>query len=307
MLLIGSHVSLGGNDQFLGSVLEAQSYGANALMVYTGAPQNTLRKPIAELRIDEAFDLMKSVGILPEHVIVHAPYIVNLANPDPEKQDFAVEFLSEEVRRTDALGSKIMVLHPGAHMKEGAEAGVIRIAKGVNRIIKATQDSKVVIALEGMAGKGTEVGRNFNELAMIIDLIDDQSRIGVCLDTCHSNDSGYDVKNDFDGVLELFDQTVGLHYLKVIHVNDSKNPFESHKDRHENIGFGTIGFDSLIQVIYHPKLAHIPKILETPYIPSKTNVRNAYPPYLHEIEMIKAKAFNPHLIEDILSFYEGGK
>ncbi|MBU0997660.1 MAG: deoxyribonuclease IV [Firmicutes bacterium] len=306
MILIGSHVSLGGAEQFLGSVKEAISYHANAFMVYTGAPQNTARKPISELQINEAHQLMKSENILQEHVIVHAPYIVNLANPDPEKQEFAVEFLAEEVRRTAALGSKTLVLHPGAHMKDGPEKGVERIARGVNRILSMTAELDVVIALEGMAGKGTEVGRNFNELAEIIRLVHNQSRIGVCLDTCHSHDAGYDVINDFDGVLDLFDQTIGLSFLKVIHVNDSKNIFDSHKDRHENIGFGFIGFESLIKIIYHPLLAHLPKILETPYIPSMKNDKFSYPPYLHEIEMIQSKKFNPNLKEEVLFSYEGG-
>lgn len=305
MLLIGSHVSLGGNEQFLGSVKQAVSYGANAFMVYTGAPQNTIRKPIHELQIKPALALMKQEHIEPKHVIVHAPYIVNLANPDPVKHSFAVDFLSQEVIRCGALKSEIMVLHPGAHMNEGSISGIERIAKGINQIIRNTPKLNVVIALEGMAGKGTEVGRNFQELADIIHLIDNPARIGVCLDTCHSNDAGYDVVTSFDSVLDLFDEVIGLHYLKVIHVNDSKNPIESHKDRHENIGFGTIGFTPLMNIIYHPRLAHLPKILETPYIPSTKEEKKSYPPYRFEIRMIKDKKFNPRMKEEVLDFFEG--
>ncbi len=296
MLIIGSHVSLGGKEQFLGSVKEALSYEANAFMVYTGAPQNTKRTALELMRIDEAKALMKENHILAEHVIVHAPYIVNLANPDIERQQFAIDFLTEEVKRTQAIGAKILVLHPGAHMGDGPEVGIQRIARGVNQIIKNTADTKVIIALEGMAGKGTEVGRNFYELKAMIDLIEDQSRIGVCFDTCHTHDAGYDVLNDFDGVLNEFDQVIGLKYLKVIHVNDSKNDQGAHKDRHANLGFGFIGFERLNKIVHHERLNNIPKILETPYVEDIENPDLAYPPYFYEIEMIKQQRFNPDLL-----------
>ncbi len=297
MLIIGSHVSLGGKEQFLGSVKEAIAYEANALMVYTGAPQNTKRTALELMRIDEAKALMKEHAIQPNHVIVHAPYIVNLANPDPEKQQFAIDFLTEEVRRSEALGSHVLVLHPGAHMGDGPEMGIERIARGVNRIIENTFDSPVVIALEGMAGKGTEVGRNFHELKAIIDKISDQSRIGVCFDTCHTHDAGYDVLNNFDYVLEEFDRVIGLNYLKVVHVNDSKNDLGAHKDRHANLGFGFIGFDRLNSIVHHDKLKLIPKILETPYVEDLNNPELSYPPYYFEISMLKNQTFNPNLLE----------
>jgi len=296
MLIIGSHVSLGGKEQFLGSVKEALSYEANAFMVYTGAPQNTKRTALELMRIDEAKALMKENHILAEHVIVHAPYIVNLANPDIERQQFAIDFLTEEVKRTQAIGAKILVLHPGAHMGDGPEVGIQRIARGVNQIIKNTADTKVIIALEGMAGKGTEVGRNFYELKAMIDLIEDQSRIGVCFDTCHTHDAGYDVLNDFDGVLNEFDQVIGLKYLKVIHVNDSKNDQGAHKDRHANLGFGFIGFERLNKIVHHERLNNIPKILETPYVEDIENPDLSYPPYFYEIEMVKQQRFNPDLL-----------
>ncbi len=297
MLIIGSHVSLGGKEQFLGSVKEALSYEANAFMVYTGAPQNTKRKALELMRIDEAKALMDEHLIKPEHVIVHAPYIVNLANPDPERQAFAVEFLTEEVKRTEALGAKILVLHPGAHMGDGPEMGIRRIANGVNQIIQNTRNCDVIIALEGMAGKGTEVGRNFEELKAMIDLIEDQSRVGVCFDTCHTHDAGYDVLNHFDDVIDEFDQVIGLNYLKVLHINDSKNDQGAHKDRHANLGFGFIGFDRLNHVVHHDRLKKIPKILETPYVTDLENEDLSYPPYYYEIEMLKNQIFNPDVLD----------
>jgi len=299
MLIIGSHVSLGGKEQFLGSVKEALGYGANALMVYTGAPQNTARTPLGQMRIEEAKALMKQSEILPDHVIVHAPYIVNLANPDPEKQKFAIDFLTEEVKRTAALGSNVMVLHPGAHMGQGPLVGIKLIAQGVNQILLNTQPYDVIIALEGMAGKGTEVGRNFEELRALIDLIEPKSRVGICFDTCHTHDAGYDVLHDFDGVIAEFDRVVGLQYLKVIHVNDSKNDREAHKDRHANLGFGFIGFEVLNHVVHHPLLTAIPKILETPYVDDLEKKDVSYPPYKHEIEMLKKQSFNPQLLDMI--------
>ncbi len=307
MMKIGSHVSLNGEDQFLGSVKEAISYNANTFMVYTGAPQNTIRRDISELKIEEAHDLMAMHKLLKEDVIVHAPYIVNLANPDIEKQDFAIAFITEEVKRTNAIGSKIMVLHPGAHMKEGSELGIIRIANGLNKIIENTSNLDVVIALESMAGKGSEVGRSFHELKDIINLIHDQSRIGVCLDSCHLHDAGYPVKDHFDDVLAEFNHIIGLNYLKVFHINDSKNEIGAKKDRHENIGYGHLGFDTLNRIVHHPYLQNIPKILETPYIQSTKYPKKSYPPYRFEIENFYQNKFEDNLLNKVLSFYEDVK
>jgi deoxyribonuclease-4 len=296
MMILGSHVSLNGTEQYLGSVKEALSYGANTLMVYTGAPQNTIRQPLQKMHIPEAEKLLASAGIPREHVIVHAPYIVNLANPDPEKRKFAVDFLTQEIRRTDAMGAKTMVLHPGAHMNGGADTGIALIADGVNKILEASKFSDVSIALEGMAGKGTEVGRSFQELKSLLDLIKDQKRIGVCFDTCHTHDAGYDVVGDFDGVLAEFDRVVGISRIRVVHLNDSKNPMGAHKDRHANIGFGYIGFDVLNKIAHHAALMNVPKILETPYVADETNEKISYAPYKYEIEMLKAEAFNPDVM-----------
>ena len=304
MLKIGSHVSLKGKKQFLGSVEEALSYGANSLMIYTGAPQNTRRKATEKMRIDDAREKMHEEGFDENNIIVHAPYIVNLANPEKEKRDFAVEFLIEEVNRSSKLGSKTIVLHPGSHLKQGPTKGAELIADGLNRILEGTESKSVRIALEGMAGKGTEVGRTFEELQMIIANIDESERVGVCLDTCHLHEAGYDIVNDLDGVIDVFDDIIGLDKLLVWHINDSLNSRGAHKDRHANIGFGNIGFQTIINVIYHKKFKNLVKILETPYV-RDGNGKKKYPPYKHEIAMIREKNFNPNLLEDIKKDYEG--
>ena len=289
MLIIGSHVGYKKDSGLVGSVKEALSYNANTFMFYTGAPQNTKRLPIDLEKVKEAEQLMKDNKIAKENVIVHAPYIINLATDDLVKREFSCNFLKEEIKRVETLGFSYLVLHPGSHVGAGTDKGIQNIADSLNKIID--KDTKVVILLETMAGKGTEVGKNFEELESIISRIKQKENIGVCLDTCHINDAGYDL-NYFDKVLDSFDKIIGLDKLKCIHVNDSKNIMGSHKDRHENIGYGHIGFDNLINIIYNKRLDNIPMILETPYI-DKT-----YPPYKYEIEMIRTKKFNKNLIEE---------
>lgn len=289
MLIIGSHVGYKKDSGLVGSVKEALSYNANTFMFYTGAPQNTKRLPIDLERVREADKLMKANGIDRDNVIAHAPYIINLATDDLVKREFSCNFLKEEIERVETLGFHYLVLHPGSHVGAGVDTGIQNIANSLNKIID--KDTKVVILLETMAGKGTEVGRSFEEIESIISKISQKENIGVCLDTCHINDAGYDL-NDFDKVLDSFDKIIGLDKLKCIHVNDSKNIMGSHKDRHENIGLGHIGFDNLINIIYNKRLDNIPKILETPYI-DKT-----YPPYKYEIEMIRSKKFNENLIDE---------
>lgn len=286
MLIIGSHVGYKKNDGLLGSVEEALSYGANTFMFYTGAPQNTVRSNIDKEITEKALLKMQESNIDKNNVIVHAPYIINLANT--EKYEFAVDFLKEEISRCEQLEMSYLVLHPGSHVGLGVDTAINNIISGLNEVLK---NSKVTILLETMAGKGTEIGRNFDEIKRIIDGVENKNLIGVCMDTCHLNDAGYDVKN-FDQLLEKFDDKIGLKYLKCIHINDSKNPLSSHKDRHENIGFGEIGFDTLINIIYNDKIKDVPKILETPYIDKK-------PPYKYEIEMIKNKTFNKNLLDDV--------
>ena len=285
---IGSHVGLSAPLMYAGSVKEALSYGATAFMVYTGAPQNTIRKAIKDLNIEGAEALMESAGLSFDDVVVHAPYIINLANPDPEKRAFAVEFLTKEVERTHKMHVTQIVLHPGSAVGKDRDEALKWISEGVNQVISNTKGLPVRIALETMAGKGNEMGKTFEELRDMIAFIEDKSRISVCFDTCHTSDAGYPIKTDFEGVIKHFDDIVGKQYISVFHVNDSKNPQGAAKDRHENIGFGEIGFDALLKVIYHEDFKNIPKILETPYVENKA-------PYKHEIEMIKLKAFNPDL------------
>ena len=292
-LIIGSHVSFKKEDQLVGSVKEALSYNSTTFMFYTGAPQNTARSQINDELTEKALKLMIENGINIENVIVHAPYIINLANP--KTNEFAVNFLRDELKRVEQLGVKKMVLHPGSHVGVTKEEGIKNIINGLNQVIDKT--TKVTILLETMAGKGTECGTSFEELREIIEGIIYQDKIGVCLDTCHINDAGYDVSN-FDKILTDFDKIIGLDKLQCIHVNDSKNAIGSKKDRHENIGYGHIGFDNLIKVIYNDKLKNVPKILETPYVDKK------YPPYKQEIEMIKTKKFNDKLYEDINNYYK---
>ena len=286
MLIIGSHVSFNKEKQLIGSLDEALSYGSNTFMFYTGAPQNTKRYEINDNLTNHALEKMKNNNIDINNIIVHAPYIVNLANDkENDKYDFSINFLKQEIERCEELKISYLVLHPGSHVGLGIEKGINNIIYALNEVLK--DDKNVTILLETMAGKGTEVGSNFQELKAIIDGIDKKELIGVCMDTCHLNDSGYDI-TDFDSILDEFDRIVGLSYLKCIHINDSKNIKGAKKDRHENIGYGTLGFDNLIKIIYNPKLDNIPKILETPYINDK-------PPYKEEISMIREKKFNDNL------------
>lgn len=294
-LIIGSHVSYNNKSQLLGSVKEALSYKANTFMFYTGAPQNTNRSVIEDSLTMEAYKLMKENNIDLEKVIVHAPYIVNLANFN--NFDFSVSFLINEVERCSTLGIKYLVLHPGSAVNCSREEAINNISKGLNLILD--NDYDVTILLETMAGKGNEMGKTFEELKAIIDKIKHQDKIGVCIDTCHLNDAGYDMSK-FDIVLDNFDKVIGINKIGCIHVNDSKNDIGSHKDRHENIGFGTIGFDNLIKIIYNDRLESIPKILETPYVTKDDNSKEkVYPPYKYEIEMIRNKKFDSNLITKI--------
>ncbi len=288
MLKIGSHVSVSGKKMLLAGSEEAVSYGANTMMVYTGAPQNTRRKPIEELNIEAALAHMSAHDI--DEIVVHAPYIINLGNTTkPETFELAVSFLAAELKRAEALQvARHVVLHPGAHVGAGEEIGLARIIEGLNEVL--TGQENVKIALETMAGKGSELGKTFEELATIIEGVTHNDRLSVCFDTCHVHDAGYDLVGDLDGVIEQFDRIVGLDRLGVIHVNDSKNVRGAKKDRHENIGYGEIGFETLNRVIHHEAFSHLPKILETPYIP--INEKTKVAPYKQEIEMFRAGTFD---------------
>ena len=279
MLYIGSHVGFNKNEQLLGSLNEAISYGSNTFMFYTGAPQNTMRYEIDDKLTEKAYEKMKENGILLDKIIVHAPYIINLANPDLSKHDFAINFLKQEVIRCEKLGIKNMVLHPGSHVGSGIDSGINLIIDGLNKVLEI--DNSVCILLETMAGKGSEVGSNFDEIKRIIDGVNKKELIGVCMDTCHMHDSGYDV-SDSNKLLDEFDDIVGLEYVKCIHINDSKNIRGTRKDRHENLGKGYLGLDNIMNFIYNKRLDNIPKILETPYI-------NDQAPYKEEIELIRKR------------------
>lgn len=284
MLKIGSHVSMSGKNMFLNSVREAAGYEANTFMLYTGAPQNTRRKPVEELNIDAGWEAMHQYGM--EEFVVHAPYIINLANTvKPETFQLAVDFLTLEVQRTAAMKSQILILHPGAHVGAGVEDGTAQIIKGLNEVL--AESDGCYIALETMAGKGSEIGRTFEELAAIYDGVCHPERLRVCFDTCHTHDAGYDIINDFDGVIEQFDRILGKDQIAVFHINDSKNPCGAHKDRHANIGQGEIGFDALHAIVHHPDFENIPKILETPYLVDPENPKKTYPPYKEEIALLR--------------------
>lgn len=297
MLIIGSHVSYKNSTQLLGSVEEAISYGANAFMFYTGAPQNTQRGEINDLVTYEALQKMKENNIMLENVVCHAPYIVNLANNiDPEKYEFAKKFLRQEIERCMQLGVRKIVLHPGSATKLDRTDALNNIIKGLNSILYP--DDNIMILLETMAGKGTELGINLEELKYIIENVKLKERVGVCLDTCHLSDSGINI-NEFDKYLDEFDKQIGIDKIGCVHLNDSKNPIGARKDRHENLGYGTIGFDTLINVAYNARLESVPKLLETPFVDRE------YAPYKFEIEEIKDKKFNPNLYDEIVSYYRG--
>lgn len=281
---LGCHVGMAGKEMFLASAKEAVSYGANVFMLYTGAPQNTRRKDISELNIEAGWEYARQHEI--EEIVVHAPYIINLANTvKPETYELAVEFLEKEIIRTAAMRSRIMVLHPGSHVNAGVEAGIAQVIKGLNTVLNQNDDD-VYIALETMAGKGSEVGRTFEELKAIYDGVDKKDRLRVCFDTCHVNDAGYDIVNHYDEVFEEFDKVIGLDQIAVFHINDSMNPLGAHKDRHANIDKGSIGYETLHRLVHDERFIDVPKILETPWLAEEGSDKKTKPPYKEEIEWL---------------------
>lgn len=284
MIKLGSHVGMAGKDMFLASVKEAESYGANVLMLYTGAPQNTRRKEIKDLNIEKGWEYAAQAGI--NEIVVHAPYIINLANTvKPETFTLAVEFLEKEIIRTAAMRSKILVLHPGSCLDAGVDAGTAQIIKGLNQVLDQNEDD-VFIALETMAGKGSEIGRSFEELARIYEGVHKKERLRVCFDTCHVNDAGYDLSHDYEGVFQHFDEVLGLEQIAVFHINDSMNPCGTHKDRHANIGKGYLGEEVLKKLVHDPRFEEIPKILETPWLCEEGSDKKTIPPYKEEIRQL---------------------
>lgn len=281
---LGCHVGMAGKEMFLASAKEAASYGANVFMLYTGAPQNTRRKDISELNIEAGWEYARQHEI--EEIVVHAPYIINLANTvKPETYELAVEFLEKEIIRTAAMRSRIMVLHPGSHVNAGMEAGIAQVIKGLNTVLNQNDDD-VYIALETMAGKGSEVGRTFEELKAIYDGVDKKDRLRVCFDTCHVNDAGYDIVNHYDEVFEEFDKVIGLDQIAVFHINDSMNPLGAHKDRHANIDKGSIGYETLHRLVHDERFIDVPKILETPWLAEEGSDKKTKPTYKEEIEWL---------------------
>lgn len=286
-MILGCHVQMKAPLYVEGSVREALSCGANALMIYTGAPQNTRRTDTEKLRIPEARKLMAENNIPMEHMIVHAPYIINPANSvKPEVSELAVQFLDSEAKRTKEIGARYMVLHPGSFTTTDPDTGIRTAIAHLNEVVIPDD---VTVCLETMAGKGSEIGYTFEQLAEILSGLKQPERYGICLDTCHINDAGYDV-SDFDKVLDEFDHVIGLDRLHVIHLNDSRNVRGARKDRHANIGQGTIGFETLERIAMNPRTADIPKILETPYINKKS-------PYRIEIEMLRSGRYDPERLK----------
>ncbi|MFD1471240.1 deoxyribonuclease IV [Companilactobacillus mishanensis] len=297
-MIIGSHVAMKAPNMLVGSAKEAHSYDANAMMIFTGAPQNTRRKDVSEMKIPEGQALLKEYGI--NHIIGHAPYIINLGNTvKPQNLQFGIDFMRGEIQRCDALGIEALSFHPGAHLNKGPEVALKQIAEALDEII--TDDQKVSIAIETMAGKGTEVGITFEQIAQILDHSQKNDKLSVTIDTCHMSDAGYDIKNDFDGVLNEFDHIIGVDKISVVHLNDSKNEQGSHKDRHDDIGFGTIGFDALNYVAHHEQLKDVPKIMETPYVKKDENDKKGIAPFKPEIEMLRAQKFDPEMKEKLIN------
>lgn len=301
-MIIGCHVNFG-PEQLLGCAKQAVEYGANTFMFYTGAPQNTVRKDLDENKILEAHHYMKEHGILLQHVVCHAPYIINLANKkDPEKWQFSIEFLKREIVRCEHMGIQQIVIHPGSAVGISKEEGIQNIIEALNLVSQKKSACKIL--LETMAGKGSECGSSLEEIKSILDGVNWKDQFGVCLDTCHLNDAGYDMQ-DFDTFLNDFDQKIGMGWIDCVHINDSKNILGSHKDRHENIGYGTIGFLAFLNICYSEKLKEVPKILETPYVGNfREDKLRLYPPYRFEIASIKNRLFDPSLYEHIRTYYK---
>lgn len=271
---LGCHVSMSGG--LLGAAKEAASYKADTFMMYTGAPQNTKRKPLDQLKIDEGKGFMAENNL--SDIVVHAPYIINMASYKDTIYDLAKTFFAEEIRRTEAIGANYIVVHPGAYTDKDADFGIRRIVDALNEIL--TPETKPTICLETMAGKGTEIGRSFEEIGRIIEGVSLSHKIGVCFDTCHTHDHGYDIVNDFDGVMQDFEAHVGIERIKVFHINGSLNPRGGKKDRHANIGadhdnprgFDHIGRQALYKIVHHPAAQGKPLILETPWLNKSTNL-----------------------------------
>ncbi|MGN2337367.1 deoxyribonuclease IV [Clostridium cagae] len=273
MLNIGCHLSSSKGFKNMGE--NALKIGANTFQFFTRNPRGSKAKDIDENDVKEFLELAKENNFC--KILAHAPYTLNACSADERNREFAIEIMADDLKRMEYIPNNLYNFHPGSHVKQGTQVGIEYISNALNSILKKEQTTKVL--LETMSGKGTEVGRNFEEIAEIIKSVELKEHIGVCLDTCHIHDAGYDIVNELDKVLEEFDSIIGLDKLYAIHLNDSKNPFESHKDRHETIGNGYIGLEAVTNIINHTKLCHLPFFLETP---------NELEGYKNEIELLKS-------------------
>lgn len=272
MIKIGCHLSTTKGFENMGK--EALSIGANTFQFFTRNPRGGKAKEIDEKDVQSLLKIMDENNFAV--ILAHAPYTLNACSADERTREFAIEMMEDDLKRMEYLPNNLYNFHPGSHVKQGVDIGIEYIVNMLNKVLKPEQTTTVL--LETMAGKGTEIGRSFEEIAEIISKVELKDHLGVCLDTCHVYDAGYDIVNDLDKVLDEFDRLIGLEKLRAIHLNDSKNPFNSHKDRHEKIGDGTLGLDGISRIINHPKLRHLPFFLETP---------NEIEGYAKEIELLK--------------------
>ncbi|HCT92055.1 MAG TPA: endonuclease IV [Lachnospiraceae bacterium] len=273
-LTIGCHLSSSKGFYHMGK--EAVSIGANTFQFFTRNPRGSRAKAIDPGDVERYHSFAAEHGI--QRILAHAPYTLNACSKDPHVREFALETMADDLVRMEHVPGNCYNFHPGSHVGQGSEEGIRLIAETLNAILRPEQHTTVL--LETMAGKGSEVGRSFGEIRQIIDRVELSDHVGVCLDTCHVYDAGYDIVGDLDGVLEGFDRTIGLDRLRAVHVNDSKNPFASHKDRHEKIGEGSIGLETFVKIINHPALEGLPFYLETP---------NELPGYRAEIALLREK------------------
>ena len=283
---IGCHLSA--SKGFLNMGKEIVALGGNTFQFFTRNPRGGAAKDIDEKDVEAFKKFADENGI--EVILAHAPYTLNACSADESIRDFAKRTFADDLARMEYVPGNLYNFHPGSHVKQGVEIGIDYITQMLNEVLKPEQTTKVL--LETMAGKGSEIGRSFEELRAIIDRVELNDHLGVCLDTCHVYDAGYDIVNDLDGVLKQFDEIIGIDRLYAIHINDSKNPFESHKDRHENVGFGQIGFDTLYRLYCAPELEEVPFILETPFVNEKS-------PYEKEISMLHLGVFDEEMKEKL--------
>lgn len=274
MFKIGCHLSA--SKGYVHMAKEILSIGGNTFQFFTRNPRGGTAKELDKNDIDKFNEMAKNEGI--EIILAHAPYTINVCSADEKIRRFGIDTMKDDILRLDLVDNALYNFHPGSHVNQGVEVGINFIIDALNKIISENQ--RTIILLETMSGKGSEIGRNFSEIKQIIDGVTHNEKLGVCLDTCHVYDAGYDIVNDLDGVLDEFDKIIGLDRLKAIHLNDSKNPFESHKDRHEKIGEGSIGVDTFEKIINNERIKELPFYLETP---------NELDGYQREIELLKSK------------------